>query len=558
MGKIKAKIRYGIFSAVLLVCGSLWMASSQPDFTMGKNIQILFNMFREIYVMYVDDVDSDQLLADAAEGMVKSLDPYTEIILEKDMESFEIMTTGKYGGIGSMIRKTDDYVMIAQPYKGFPADKAGLVIGDKIISVNGKSIKGVPSEEVSAMLKGDPGSRVNIMVEKLLTGDREGMTLQRERIVIPGVPYYTLLDGTVGYIIHEDFTENCAEDILRAFNDLKKQGMTSLILDLRSNGGGILQEAVKIMSFFVPKGTEVVSMRGRLQQNDRVFRTETEPIDTEIPIIVMINGNTASAAEIVAGAMQDLDRAVIVGQRSFGKGLVQSPRPVGYNSYLKITTAKYYIPSGRCIQAIDYAHRDEEGRVSSIPDSLITEYSTSGGRKVYDGAGIMPDSVFTQPPYVSTFAVVLHLKGYLDDYANHYYYHHREPVDVDNFTLSDDDYADFVRFMADKDTDYDSQTKTALDALKQRALREGYLSTIEDELSSVEVKIKQDKEKDLYLFRDDISKLIEDQIILHYHYAEGIARHRTNFDDEIKRAVKFIQDTSYYHYVLTSKDTNRK
>lgn len=560
MRKIKNKIRYGFFSVVLIACGSLWMASAQPDFTMGKNIQILFNMFREIYVMYVDEVDSDRLLADAAEGMVKSLDPYTEIILEKDMESFEIMTTGKYGGVGSIIRKAGDYVIISQPYKGFPADRAELVIGDKILSIDGKDIKTTPSEEVSAMLKGEPGSRVSLTVQKFLTGETQSLTLRRERIVISGIPYYAMLEGGVGYIIHEDFTEDCAEDILKAFNDLKSKGMTSLILDLRSNGGGILQEAVKIMSLFVPKGTEVVSMKGRLRQNDKVFRTETEPVDTKIPIIIMINSNTASAAEIVAGAMQDLDRAVIVGQRSFGKGLVQSPRPVGYNNYLKITTAKYYIPSGRCIQAIDYSHREEDGRVSHIPDSLITEYSTAGGRKVYDGVGIMPDSVFEQPQYLSRFAVILHMQGYLEDYANQYYYDNRnnEPVNVHTFELSDAEYAKFVRFMADKDVKYNSQMKSAIDDLRQKASREGYLSTIEDDIASIESKIKEDKEKDLMLFRNDIAKLLEDQIILHYHYSEGIACHRTNFDDELKKAVSLVQDTARYNYILKYKDTNRK
>lgn len=558
MGKLGDKIRYGLFAAVLVVCGSLWTASSQPDFTMGKNIQILFNMFREIYMVYVDDVDSEQLLTDAAEGMVSGLDPYTEILLEKDMEDFEIMTTGKYGGIGSMIRKNGDYVMIAQPYKGFPADRAGLVIGDRVLFVDGRDIRDTPSEEVSAMLKGEPGTRVDITVRKLLTGETESLTLHRERIVILGVPYYAMLDGNVGYIIHEDFTENCAEDILRAFNDLKRQGMTSLVLDLRNNGGGILQEAVKIMSLFVPKGTEVVSMRGRQKQNDRVFRTETEPVDTEIPVVVMINANTASAAEIVAGAMQDLDRAVIVGQRSFGKGLVQSPRPVGFNAYLKITTAKYYIPSGRCIQAIDYAQRTEEGGVSYIPDSLMTEYATAGGRKVYDGAGIMPDSVFTRPPYVSTFAAMLHLKGYTEDYATQYFRTHREPVDARSFVISDADYADFVSFMADKDTDYDSQTKTALDNLRQRAVREGYISTIEEELASIESKIREDKDKDLQLFKNDISRILEEQIVLHYHYAEGVARHSTNFDEEVKLAAALVRDTAYCDYVLSSKDTSRK
>ena len=363
-----------VWGALLLVAGGSFAATSQPDFLLGKNIQILFNMFRDVSLFYVDSVDADRLLENAAAGMVSELDPYTELIPEKEMADFEIQATGKYAGIGAIIRKSGDYVMIAQPYKNFPADKAGLVGGDVMVGINGARSKGYDATKVSDMLKGTPGTSVKLTVEKLLTGEQEEVEIKRERIVISGVPYYGVIDGNVGYILHNDFSEDCSQDVLAAFEALKKQGITSLIIDLRGNGGGILQEAVKILSMFVPKGTTVVSMKGRSEDSNETFVTTTDPVDTEIPIAVLVNSMTASAAEIVSGSLQDLDRAVLVGQRTFGKGLVQVTRPLGYNAYLKVTTAKYYIPSGRCIQSVDYAHRNEDGSVGMVPDSLIKEY----------------------------------------------------------------------------------------------------------------------------------------------------------------------------------------
>lgn len=347
-------------------------------------------MFRDVSAFYVDSVDTDEMLRDAAAGMTSNLDPYTVLIPEDEMEEFEILTTGKYGGIGALVRQSGDWIAIAQPYEGFPADKAGLVIGDKLLEVDGRSIRGLDVSEVSSMLKGSPGTALRLKVEKLLTGEQADVTLRRERIKISGIPYYGMIADGVGYILHDDFTEECSLDMRRALVELKKQGATSLIIDLRGNGGGILQEAVKILSLLVPKGTEVVSMKGRIGELDETFTTQTDPIDTRMPVVVLVNSQSASAAEIVSGALQDLDRAVLLGQRTFGKGLVQSTRPLGYNAFLKVTTAKYYIPSGRCIQALDYAHRNDDGSVGTVPDSLIREFRTSGGRKVYDGGGVMP------------------------------------------------------------------------------------------------------------------------------------------------------------------------
>lgn len=545
-----------VWGALLLVAGGSFAATSQPDFLLGKNIQILFNMFRDVSLFYVDSVDADRLLENAAAGMVSELDPYTELIPEKEMADFEIQATGKYAGIGAIIRKSGDYVMIAQPYKNFPADKAGLVIGDVIVAINGESIKGYDATKVSNMLKGTPGTSVKLTVEKLLTGEQEEVEIKRERIVISGVPYYGVIDGNVGYILHNDFSEDCSQDVLAAFEALKKQGITSLIIDLRGNGGGILQEAVKILSMFVPKGTTVVSMKGRSEDSNEKFVTTTDPVDTEIPIAVLVNSMTASAAEIVSGSLQDLDRAVLVGQRTFGKGLVQVTRPLGYNAYLKVTTAKYYIPSGRCIQSVDYAHRNEDGSVGMVPDSLIKEYKTVAGRKVYDGGGIMPD-VRLDPNYTSIFTMSLYAKGYIEDFANDYYKRHREGIDVDTFTLSDEEYGRFEAFMADKEVEYDSETQEALKELRRKAEREKYADRISEELDRIAEKLKEDKEADLESFKDDVRKLLEKEIILRYHYNGGVARHVSLNDPEVHRAVEVLKNGEEYRRILTSQDTPR-
>ena len=557
MERVYKRLKYVLAIGAIVAAAGFSLAASRPDFALGRNIQILFNMFREVSLSYVDSVDTDKLLEDAAAGMVENLDPYTELIPENKMADFEIQTTGKYGGIGALIRKSGDYVAIAQPYEGFPADKAGLVIGDKLLAVDGENLKGYDVSKVSELLKGTPGTSMKLTVEKLLTGNPVDVSVKRERIVISGVPYYGVIDGDVGYILHDDFSEDCSDDMRTAFEKLKKQGITSLIIDLRGNGGGILQEAVKILSMFVPKGTEVVSMHGRTKPSDATFVTQAEPLDTQIPIAVLVNSMTASAAEIVSGALQDLDRAVLVGQRTFGKGLVQTPRPLGYNAFLKVTTAKYYIPSGRCIQAIDYTHRNDDGSVGLVPDSLIREYETAAGRKVYDGGGVMPD-VRLDPVYTSRFTMALYGKGYIEDFANDYYKRHREGVDADTFELPDGEYGLFVAFMQDKEMDFESETQEAVKDLRKKAEREKYLDRISGELDAIGEKLKDDKNTDLELFGDEIRKLIGDEIILRYHYETGVARHTALHDPEVRQAVEVLKDQNRYRQIVTSQDTPRK
>ena len=554
--KFFRKKRYWLTTLGVVCASFLFISAGKTDFDLARNLEVMFNLFREVNLNYVDATDPDQLMEKAAAGMLSGLDPYTEFLSEKDMEGFEVMTTGKYGGIGSLIRQKGEWVMIAQPYRGFAADKAGLKIGDKIVAINGEDMHNATTEQVSSLMKGDPGTPLRITVERFTDGTVEELELKRERIAISGISYYGMLNDSVGYISHDDFTEDCSSDMRNAIMDLKKQGMKSLVYDLRDNGGGIMQEAVAIVGLFVPKESDVVAIRGR---NDRgaVYRTPSNPIDSELPITVLINRNSASAAEIVAGALQDYDRAVIVGQRSFGKGLVQTPKAVGYNNYVKLTTAKYYIPSGRCIQAIDYSHRDSEGRVSNVPDSLIRQFLTTGGRKVYDGGGIMPDVSSSNTNY-SLFSAALYNKSYIEDFAMEYIRNSGfHPVDEDSFHLSDAEYAGFVAFMQDKEVEYDSETKMALEMLKRTAEKEQFTETISAELESLTEKITKNKNGELERLKPEISGLIEDDILLYYYYSQGVIRHRLPGDETITKAVEILADRNEYDRILTSQDTRR-
>lgn len=533
--------------------------TKNPDAAIGRNLEILVDMYRDINLLYVDEVDPDRLMEDAAAGMTNRLDPYTEFIPERRMADFEVLTTGKYGGIGSMIRKKGDYVVLARPYEGSPADKAGLRIGDRILAIEGADAKGLSLEEVSARLKGDPGTSVGLTVLQYYTGDTVSLTLMRERIVISGVPFYGFINDSIGYIEHNDFTEDCAADMLKALRAMKDSGrLKGLVIDLRGNGGGILQEAVKIVSMFVPRGTEVVSIKGKVSRMDATFRTETDPVDTELPVVILTDNGSASASEIVSGALQDLDRAVLMGQRTFGKGLVQNTRPVGYNSFLKLTTAKYYMPSGRCIQAIDYTHRNENGSVGTLPDSLIREFRTLAGRKVYDGGGIMPD-VKIEPEYVSRFVFILYNKGYIEDWADAYCKDNRsEAIEPGAFRLTDAEYDDFVDYMLDKDLAYESETMLALKALKERAERERYLAGIAEELERIEQSLGQDSLVNYRLYKKEIGDLLENEIILRRHYATGVTRHMIGKDPTVLAAAQLLADPERYRRIVTSQDTERK
>ncbi len=541
---------------VAAVATGVW--ATRDDFGLGRNMEIMVNLMREITLQYVDDVDTDKLMQDGALGMVRNLDPYTTYMSEKEMDSFEVQATGKYGGIGSTIRMKRDSsgVVIAQPYKNSPADLAGLKIGDKFVSIDGEDVTKCTTEQISSRLKGTPGTKVKLAVKRLMTGKVEEMEIERARIAIPGVPYAGFVADGIGYIRHDDFTDGCYDDMRAEVERLRETGeLKGLILDYRDNGGGSVAEAVKILSMFVPKGSKVLTMKGRAESSTRTYTTDSNPVLGELPLVALINGNTASASEIVCGALQDMDRAVLMGQRSYGKGLVQTLVPLGYNAYAKITTSKYYIPSGRCVQRINYSHSG--GKDENVPDSLINEFRTSAGRKVYDGKGLMPD-IKVAPDYISTFAVMLYNLGYIEDFLDEYM--RRNPslkVDNKSFTITDADYEDFVKFMADKDVPYESQTRMALELLQKTSKEERYDSDFADDLKQIESKLKDQKMDNLRNYRAEIMDLINGDVVLRHNYYQGVVEHNLVSDSTVMKAIDVLRDGERYSKILSEQDTEK-
>ena len=527
----------------------------QRDFELGKSTEILANIMRAFETQYVDEVSAEELLKYASVGMIKATDPYSEYLSESDMAAFEIMTTGKYGGVGSLIRKRGDYVIFAQPYKGSPSDEAGIKIGDKILSIDGKSMKGMNVEVISSNLKGDPETDVEVVVERNLDSSVDTLTLRRRRISIPSVPYAGYVRDGIGYICHNDFIDGSYDEMRRSVERLMADGeLRGLILDYRSNGGGVMQEAVDIASLFVPRGERVVSIMGRDSSSLYHYTTTHAPLNDSVPIVVLVSGASASASEILAGSLQDMDRAVVMGARTYGKGLVQGTHYVGYNSYLKLTTAKYYIPSGRCIQALDYSSRASDGSVVSVPDSLITEFKTRGGRKVYDGGGIVPD-VKLEPEYVSRFALTLYAMGYMEDWADEYMRrHHGEVIDTRTFTINDAEYNDFCRFIEDKDVSYESDTRRALKALEKAAEGERYDEALGAMLEQLGQMVKDDKMSNMQTYRHEIIETLNYEIALRYAYAEGALEFATMHDDMVESAVELLLDVEEYNRILKEQD----
>ena len=558
MNKKRPILRRAAIPAVLALLCTLFWFGKPNDFGLGRNMELLVNMMRELSLFYVDEVDPDQLMQDAAEGMTRNLDPYTEFLPEEQMSNFDLLTTGKYGGIGSMIRKKGDYVIFAQPYEGSPADRAGIRIGDKILSIEGEDTKGWDPAQISSALKGTPNTTVRIVIERLIGGGHDTLTLTRERVAIPSVPYAGFVAKGIGYIQHSDFTEGSYEEMRTAIEKLRTQDtLRGLILDYRGNGGGILQEAVKIVSMFVPKGTEVVRTKGRVASQQKVFRTANDPILPDLPLAVLINGNSASAAEIVAGSLQDLDRAVLIGQKSFGKGLVQTTRPLGYNTLLKLTTAKYYIPSGRCIQAIDYSSRKQDGTVGKVADSLVREFTTRGGRKVYDGGGISPD-IATEPQYISRFAVTLLAMGFIEDFVDEYMQeHHTDTIDNRTFSITDADYDAFVKFMEGKEVPYESETRRVLKVLKEAAENDLY-SDLAQEITAIEGDLKDDTQTNLHTYRKEIAETINNDIVLRHSYQAGVIEHNLGDDTEVLRATEVLENPTEYQEITTVQTSEKK
>ncbi len=533
----------------LALLAALSLHAAKGDFTLVRDTEILINMMRALNENYVDSLSSNQMLKDATTGMSKSLDPYTTYIDEEEMADFEIMTTGKYGGIGSLIRQDGDYVIVAQPYKGSPADKSGLIIGDKILSIEDEDGKGMTTKDVSDRLKGTPGSNVTIKVSSVIDSTERDVVIKRERISIPAIPYSGMVnDEGIAYMNHSDFTEGGFEQMRKALKALEEQGMSSLILDYRGNGGGIMQEAIKVLSLFVPKNSEVLKIKGR--RDSTIYRTSAEPLYPDMPIALLIDGNSASASEIVVGAMQDMDRAVLIGQRSFGKGLVQSTVPVGFDSYLKLTTARYYIPSGRCIQEVDYSDHSANRAAGKVADSLRREFQTAGGRKVYDGGGVKPD-IEIDPEYVSRFAATLYAKGIIEEWGAEYYRkNYKNEMDIVSFDVTESDFEQFKELVATKELDYKSQTSHAITAL-EKAAEEDRNEELMEELKSVKERLKDDTESNLERYKTDIMRYMRQDAVLRRGYADGVIRNSLSRDSVVLRAVELLSSPTQMAEILT-------
>jgi len=538
-----------IIALVLIVGVSTGFLATQEtrDFKIAKNLDIFFSLFRELNTFYVDDIDPDKVIKAGIDNMLKTLDPYTVYFPESEADDFNIMIAGKYGGIGSMVRAAGDYVVISEVYKGFPADKAGIKPGDILKKVDGISLKGLPTEKVSEKLKGNPGTEVSITIER--NGKETEMPIKREKIIMPPVPYYGMLDDKTGYIRFTDFTQDCIANVKNALVDLKARNAKQIILDLRGNPGGLLTEAVEIVNLFTPEGTEVVSTKGKVKQFDESFKTTKQPVDDKIPLAVIINRGSASASEIVAGAIQDLDRGVIVGQRSYGKGLVQITRPLSYNTELKVTTAKYYIPSGRCIQARDFSHPNEDGSVGVIPDSLISEFKTKNGRIVKDGGGITPDIEILPEP-LSQISQELYLRNFIFDYATKYYWSHPDIKTPEQFSFTDQDYDDFKAFLISRKFSYRTSTEESLNELITNAKKEKYYDIHKDLFSELQKDVAHNLDQDLKMFRKEITGLLEDEIMSRYFYESGAIEWTIKSDEQISKAREILNNQQEYTSIL--------
>ena len=529
---------YGILAAVILLAIGGTAGAQSKNFKLGQWSEINNAILKELNRSYVDSLPLDRIMRAGVDAMLEELDPYTIYIPEEENEDLQMLLSKTYGGIGAVIHKVkEENVIINEPYAGSPAQKYGLQCGDEIIAIDGVPTKGLETKESSDRMKGKPGTTVVFKVKKVHTGDTLDISVVRERIHFPDIEYAGMIDDTTGYILQSSFTDNVANEIRSNFIKLKNQGMKRFVLDLRGNGGGLMSEAIGIVSAFVPKGSLVVTSKGNTPESIHEYRTTNEPIDTEMPIIVLIDSGSASSSEIVSGALQDMDRATIMGKRSYGKGLVQSIRPLPYNGQMKITTSKYYTPSGRCVQAIDYSNRNEDGSVGHIPDSLTKEFKTASGRIVRDGGGITPDVDIDVPQY-SRLVYSLVLGGVIDRYVIDYARRHESIPAVEEFHFSDSDFEDFISFAKTQDFDYRSSAKTYYDQMKKELEKDGLAEAMADELKAMEKALEMDKERFIRLKKDEIIPFIEEEIAIRYWFQEAGVKVRLRYDEQLKKALE--------------------
>jgi carboxyl-terminal processing protease len=539
-----------VFLLIVVSIGRVSAQGTSSTFEISKNLDIFATMYKELNNNYVDELNHGELVKTSIEALLGKLDPYTVFISEADIEDYSFMTTGQYGGIGALIHKQGEYIVVSEPYEGSPSQKAGLIPGDKILKVNDRDTKGKSVSDVSTVLKGEPGTRLKVLVLRDGNTSPQEIEVLREKVSIPNVAHSLVMDGDVGYIKLTGFTQNSGKEVKDAFLKMRENPeLKGLIIDLRDNGGGLMNEAVTIANLFMKKGELIVSTKGKTPDRNKSYKTLIQPIDTEIPIVVLVNAYSASASEIVAGAMQDLDRAVIIGQRTFGKGLVQNIIPLSYNTQMKITVAKYYIPSGRCIQSIDYGHKDSLGFAGKIPDSLTNSFMTRGGRVVFDGGGISPDLTVEQP-MMSNIAISLLTRYLIFDYANKFKRENSTIPSAKEFVISEEIYGDFVNWLQDKDFDYVTRSEKLLSELKKTAESEKYYQELSAEFALLESKMMHNKQTDLEKFGDEIKSLLRNEIVSRYYFQKGRIEAGVTEDPEVAKAKEILLNREVYNSIL--------
>ena len=545
------KIRKYALILGLSIASILSLGFADNFFEISKNLDIFSSLYKELNIYYVDETDPGELMKTGIDAMLESLDPYTTYIPESEKEDFEFMTTGQYGGIGAVITKNGDWVYVSEPYEGFPADKAGLIAGDKFVEIAGETVQGKSTQDVSKVLKGEPNTGVKVLIEREGLDKPFEVEIIREEIKLNSVPYYGLIADSIGYIKTRSFTRNISKEVIDAYRQMNSDDeLKGLVLDLRGNPGGLLNEAIMMANIFVDRGKEIVFTKGKVKEWDKSYKTRNEAIDTEIPLVVLINRSSASASEIVSGAVQDLDRGIVIGQRSFGKGLVQQTRKLSYNAQLKVTTAKYYIPSGRCIQALDYSNRDEDGSVGKVADSLRTEFKTLvNGRSVFDGGGITPD-ISIEPQKFSNILRSLVSKRHIFNFANQFRRANDSIVEAKTFVIEDDVYNQFKQYLHDKEYEYETKTEKAIKDLEKDAEGEKYLIDLQEQLDAITSKMEESKTNDIERFRAEISELLEMEIVTRYYYQKGKIETTIKHDEDLAKAIEVLNDISVYNAIL--------
>ena len=549
---MKKKLKkIGIIAAIALIPGLFVFKTADNYFEISKNLQIMASVVQDVNTYYVDDVDAAKLLHTGIDAMLRSLDPYTNYYSESEIDDYRFMTTGQYGGVGATISKKGDYVIISEPYKGWPAQKADLRSGDVILEVDGQSVKGKSTDDVSKLLKGSPNTELKLLIQRMGVDKPFQKTLTRQQITVGNVPYSGMINDHIGYIKFVGFRENAASEVRKALEGLEKNNkLDGLVFDLRGNPGGLLDEAIKTVNIFSDKGQLVVFTKGKTEDANHQYFTDGEPLDTKIPIVVLIDGGSASAAEIVSGSLQDLDRAIVVGSNSFGKGLVQTTHPLPYNTQMKITSSKYYIPSGRCIQAIDYAKKDEDGHGYRMPDSMKHAFKTKDGRTVFDGTGIKPDVAIPVKKYADVL-LSLGQKQLLFDYATLYRRKHDSIPAAKQFKLTENDWNDFLAYLKDKEYEYKTETEETLTKLEKTAKDEKYYAALESDFKDLEMRLKADKGEDITKNKQDIMDVLQNEIAGRYYYEPGRVEASFSNDPDIQEALHLFSNPDEYHKILT-------